>query len=85
MKNLELMTATLIDGSQVTGVEITQSIHGDEVVLFNDGQQMTIKMYDCVSYAKADELLEFDELTAAESIEIEKLINLSSFLIHQAY
>lgn len=85
MKYPVLMTAILNDGSQITGTEIAQSVHGDEVILANDGQEITIKMHLCSSYAKAKDPLAFDELTSIESAEIEKLTNLSALLTYQAY
>lgn len=85
MKHPELMTAVLTDGSQITGIEIAQSIHGDEIVLANDGQEIPINMALCVSYTKEIDPVGFDELTPIEAAEIEKLTNLSLFLTHQAY
>lgn len=85
MKHSKLMTAILTDGSQITGVEIAQNIHGDEIILFSDDQEVPIKAHLCVSYTEALDPVGFDELTAVEAAEIEKLTNLSSFLIHQAY
>lgn len=85
MKHQTLMTAILSDGSQVTGTEIAQTIHGDEVILANDDQEISIDLSLCMSYEKAIEPTGFDELTPVEAAEIEKLTNLSSFLIHQAY
>lgn len=85
MKHPELMTAVLSDGSQITGIEIAQNIHGDEIVLANDGQEISINMSLCVSYTKEVDPSGFDELTVIEAAEIERLIDLSSFLTHQAY
>jgi hypothetical protein len=85
MKHQTLMTAILNDGSQITGTEIAQTIHGDKVILANDDQEVSIDLSLCMSYEKAIEPTGFDELTPVEAAEIEKLISLSSFLIHQAY
>ena len=85
MKYPKLMTATLSDGSQITGAEVSQTIHADKVVLVNDDQEVSIDLSLCVSYEKAIDPVYFDELTPIEAVEIEKLTNLSSFLIHQAY
>jgi len=85
MKYQKLMTAILNDGSQITGAEIAQTIHVDKVILANDDQEVLIDLSLCVSYEKAIKPIGFDELTPGEAAEIEKLTNLSSFLIHQAY
>ena len=85
MKYQTLMTAILNDGSQVTGTEIAQTIHGDKVILANDDQEISIDLSLCMSYEKAIEPTGFDELTPVEAAEIEKLTSLSFFLIHQAY
>ena len=85
MKYPKLMTAIMNDGSQVTGVEVSNSIHGDEIILASDGQEIPINLYLCSSYAEAVEPFGFDELTRIESTELEKLENLSMLLTHQAY
>ena len=85
MKHPKLMTAILNDGSQITGAEIAQTMHADKVILANDEQEVSIDLSLCISYEKAIDPVYFDELTPIEAAEIEKLTNLSSFLIHQAY
>jgi uncharacterized alkaline shock family protein YloU len=85
MKHPKLMTAILNDGSQITGSEIAQTMHADKVILANDEQEVSIDLSLCISYEKAIDPVYFDELTPIEAAEIEKLTNLSSFLIHQAY
>lgn len=85
MRHQKLMTAILNDGSQITGTEVAQTIHADKVILANDEQEVSIDLSLCVSYEQATDPIGFDELTPIESAEIERLINLSSFLIHQAY
>jgi len=85
MKNQKLMTAILSDGSQITGTEISKNIHGDEIILSSDGQEIPINMYLCTSYlAEADPIV-FDELSPSEAAELEKMVSLSNLLMRQAY
>lgn len=85
MKHPELMTAILMDGSQVTGVEVHKNLRGDEVTLSCGGHEIPINMHLCISYFKITDPVEFDELTPSETAEIERLTNLSSLLTHQAF
>lgn len=85
MKYQKLMTAILNDGSQVTGVEVSQNIHGDEIILASDGREIPINLFSCVSYFEEVDSPGFDELTPLEAAELEKLESLSTLLTRQAY
>lgn len=85
MRQQKLMTAILTDGSQVTGAEVSQNIHGNEIILASDGHEIPIDMFLCVSYFEEADPIGFDELTPIEAAELERLENLSALLTHQAY
>ena len=85
MQHSKLMTAILNDGSQITGTETAQSIHGDKITLVNDDQAVNIDLLLCQSYLEAVDPIGFDELTPAEAAELEKLENLSALLTRQSY
>lgn len=79
----KLMTALLNDGSQITGVEVSRSMHDDEVILSCDGEQIPVNLLYCFSYYEETDP-QFDELTQAESEELD-MCDLSSLLVNQAY
>jgi len=85
MKHQQLMTAILNDGSQITGTEISKNIHGDEIVLSSDGQEIPINMFLCTAYYAETDPTAFDELSPSEAAELEKMVSLSSLLTYQAY
>ena len=72
--NKKLMTALLNDGSQITGEEVSSTIHGDEVVLSCDGCEVEINMLFCIAYYEETDPV-IDAPVSAE---------LPEFLKHQA-
>ena len=85
MKHSKIMTAILNDGSQITGLEVSRTIHDDQVTLECDGQQIPVNLNFCITYFEEWEPVQFIELTKAESIELEKLGNLSALIHQQAW
>ncbi len=82
--NNKLMTALLNDGSQVTGIEVSRSIHEDEVILSCDGETIPINLLFCFSYYEETDPPYFDELTQSENEELD-MCDLPNLLTNQAY
>lgn len=78
---MQKIDVILTDGTTLTGVELSDNIHGDKVLLSCDGQRLPIDRAMIVTFSKS---AYFDELEADELADLEKLGDLSRLLMRQS-